>query len=105
MQADHDTIEANKRLTIDALTALIELDPISSPTSGFCFELPNIFWPFLAARCRQGFSRRLTPFAGVRLAHLSLHPAVQHRLTKLPTTAQLKSRNDAVADIAIERVR
>src|SRR5215471_18623583 len=79
-------------------TALIELEPISSPTNCLLF-----FPPSHISRPLSLSPRLAAPH--MCLAHLAFHPAIQDRLAKFPAVAQLECRNLAFRDVAIQRVR
>src|SRR4030081_402672 len=84
-------------------TALIELEPISSPTNCLPFRPPsaNISRPLSPSLA----SKSELPAPRVRLAHLPLHPAVQNRFTKFPSVAQLERRYFAFSDVTVQRIR
>src|SRR5690348_5853018 len=84
-------------------TALIELDPMSSPTScRLFFPIPSISRPlFLPASC---FRAKL-PASRCGLAHFPFHPAVQYRFTQFPTVAEFKRGNFAFRDVTVQGIR
>src|SRR5215472_5675086 len=74
-------------------TALIELEPISSPTNCLLFRPPNNHM-FAASLFLCPSAWQLPPSGG-RLTHLAFHPAVQDGLAQFPTVSQLKCGNFA----------
>src|SRR3984893_18029233 len=79
-------------------TALIELDPMSSPTN--CLLLPpnnDISRPLSRAPAKLP--------APLHLAHLAFHPAIQDGFPKFPTIAEFKCGNFAFGDVTIQRIR
>src|ERR1700676_528362 len=79
-------------------TALIELDPMSSPTNCLLFP-PN-----------NDITRPLSPTlaklpAPLHLAHLAFHPAIQDGLPKFPTIAEFECGNLAFSDVTVQRIR
>src|SRR6266404_2381749 len=79
-------------------TALIELDPMSSPTNCLLFP-PN-----------NDITRPLSPTpaklpAPLHLAHLAFHPAIQDGFPKFPTIAEFECGNLAFSDVAVQRIR
>src|SRR6202022_4663500 len=84
-------------------TALIELEPISSPTNCLPFRPPsaNISRPLSPSLA----SKSELPAPRVRLAHLPLHPAVQNRFAKFPSIAEFECRYFAFSDVTVQRIR
>src|ERR1700756_1773049 len=79
-------------------TALIELEPMSSPTNCLLFP-PN-----------NDITRPLSPTpaklaAPLHLTHLAFHPAVQDGFPKFPTVAKLECGNLAFSDVTVQRIR
>src|SRR5260221_4117361 len=82
-------------------TDLIELEPMSSPTSCLLFFPPNnISQPLysfaLPKLCRLRF--RLTP-PRVHLAHFAFHPSIQNGLTQFPPITEFEGSNFALREL------
>src|ERR1700674_1177435 len=87
-------------------TALMELEPMSRPTSCSCLLPPNIspapFATFNLPKTLLVAVWALPLLSSSRpcLAHLAFHPAIQNRFPQLPTIPQLESRNHSFAHVA-----
>src|SRR5258708_2135400 len=94
-------------LVLLSSTDLMELDPISNPTSCLLFFPPNnILQPlysFALLTCRT-VNRFLTP-SSVHLAHLAFHPPVENRLTQFPSISKFERRYFALSDVTVQGVR
>src|SRR5580704_7175022 len=81
-------------------TALIELEPMSSPTSCLDFlPIPNMSRPLSSYPVGKLSAPRM------RLAHFAFHPAVQNRLTQFPTITKFECGNFAFRDVTVQGIR
>src|SRR5713226_1061382 len=76
----------------------MELEPMSSPITAFCFPFPNMVAASLDSR--GGLARLLE----LRLAHHPLHPAIQNGLLQLPAVPQFERGHLPFGNVAIEGV-
>src|SRR3984893_3296796 len=74
---------------------------MSSPTSCllFCPPSNHISWPLSLSPAPRLAAPHMC------LAHLAFHPAVQDRLTKFPTIAELECGNLAFGDVTVQSIR
>src|SRR5438445_6971977 len=87
-------------------TDLMELEPISSPTSCLLFFRRITSRSPFVLRPAETFKplHQLTSFC-VHLAHLTFHPSIQNGLTQFPTVAKFECRNLAFRDVTVQGVR
>src|SRR5579864_2192749 len=90
-------------LTFFSSTALMLLEPISSPTIDFADPNPNIFASLLTGGS-SGCARLFLATFGFPDRALLLHPLVQDGFLEFPAIAQLEGRDLLFVHVLVERV-